>query len=120
MYLSPLEVLLKIVFFLFFFSSFEGRKDQNRAGDSPCKKIVSLVLEKNTHTHIQWIVVLGVCLARRTEFGRVGFSILLRAASMRHADFARVWTDNACDILVCARIRAVNTCQDTVTCLRNN
>lgn len=27
---------------------------------------------------------------------------------MRHVDFARVRTNNACDILVCARIRAVN------------
>lgn len=107
-YLSPLEVLFS--FFFFFFEREEG--SENRAGDSPCKK--DRVFEKkkeHTHTHSQWIVVvLGVCLARRTiRVESVLFDfVCCEQPSMRHVDFARVRTNNACDILVCARIRAVN------------
>lgn len=107
-YLSPLEVLFS--FFFFFFEREEG--SENRAGDSPCKK--DRVFEKkkeHTHTHSQWIViVLGVCLARRTiRVESILFDfVCCEQPSMRHVDFARVRTNNACDILVCARIRAVN------------
>lgn len=99
-----------VFFLLFFFEREEG--SENRAGDSPCKK--DRVFEKkkeHTHTHSQWIViVLGVCLARRTirvELVLFDF-VCCEQPSMRHVDFARVRTNNACDILVCARIRAVN------------
>ena len=95
----------------FFFS--RGRKDQKIVRAIPrARKIVCLKKKKeHTHTHSQWIViVLGVCLARRTiRVESILFDfVCCEQPSMRHVDFARVRTNNACDILVCARIRAVN------------
>lgn len=99
--ISPRSRYCKNCFLFSFSSSFEGRKDQKSCG-RPVQKTVSLV-KKKTHTHTFSGCSPGCCLARRTNSVEFGFSILLRAASMRHADFARVWTNTTRVTSSCVR-----------------
>lgn len=69
--------------------------------------------KKKTHTHTFSGCSPGCCLARRTNSVEFGFFDFV--ASSQHATrrFCTCMDEhNACDILVCARIRAVNTCQE--------